>query len=33
MIKIVLEDVGTVMLDALEAKYGDIYRVTGWRVD
>ena len=29
MVEIVLKDVGTVMLDASEAKYKDIYRVTG----
>jgi hypothetical protein len=33
MVEIVLKDVGTVMLDASEAKYGDLYRVTGWCVD
>ncbi|KAF8863827.1 hypothetical protein BDZ45DRAFT_798052 [Acephala macrosclerotiorum] len=32
MVEIVLKDVGTVMLDASEAKYGDIHRVTGWCV-
>jgi hypothetical protein len=32
MVEIVLKDVSTVMLDALEAKYGDIYRVMGWCV-
>jgi len=33
MVEIVLKDVGTVMLDASKAKYGDLYRVTGWCVD
>lgn len=33
MVEIVLKDVGTIMLDASEAKYGDLYRVTGWCVD
>lgn len=33
LVEIVLKDVGTVMLDASEAKHGDIYRVTGWCVD
>jgi hypothetical protein len=31
MVEIVLKDVGTVMLDASEAKYRDLYRVTGVR--
>jgi hypothetical protein len=33
IVEIVLKDASTVMLDALEAKYGDLYRVTGWCVD
>jgi hypothetical protein len=33
MVEFVLKDVGTVMLDASEAKYGGIYRVTGWHAD
>lgn len=33
MVEMVLEDVGTVMLDASETKHGGVYRVTGWRVD
>ena len=33
MVEIVLKDVGTVMLDASEAKHGDLYRVTGWCAD
>lgn len=32
MIEIVLKDVGTVILDASEANFGDIHRVTGWCV-
>ncbi len=33
MVEIVLKDNGTVMLDTQEAKYGDLYRVTGWRIE
>ena len=29
MIKIVLKDISTIILDALKAKYKDIYRVIG----
>ncbi|KAI9764295.1 MAG: hypothetical protein M1840_008586 [Geoglossum simile] len=32
MVEFVLKDVGTVMLDVSEAKYGTISRVTGWVV-
>lgn len=33
IVEIVLKDVSAIMLDTLEAKYGDLYRVTGQCVD